>query len=91
MGYLAYGGYCVIYRVPQLPVVERGAEAITQLWSGLGTPKFIAKVLPAANMGATLDPSLYEGMERPGLLFRSIKTLAVEAVSTLKMLGTTQL
>lgn len=91
MGYLGYGGYRVSYRVPQLLVVEKGVEAVTQLSSGLGTPKFIAKVLPAANMGATLHLSLYEGVGKPGLPFQSIRTLAVETVSTLTILGRTQL
>lgn len=54
-------------------------------------PKLIATVLPAANVAATLQLSLAEGQERPSLIFQSIETLAVEAVSTLIILGMTQI
>lgn len=54
-------------------------------------PRFIAKAPPAANMAATLYLSLAEGVGRLGLIFQNIKTPAVEALSSLVILGRTQI
>lgn len=91
LGYLGYGGYYVSFRVLHLPVVKDIEAVCTVMVRPVYYIKFIAKVLPAANMAATLHLSLAEGVGRPGLIFQNIQTLAVKAVSTLIILGTTQI
>lgn len=72
LGYLEYRSYCVSYRVPQIPVVEKDIEAGYIVVVRPVYPKFIAKVLPEANMATILYLSLAEGMGRPGLILQSI-------------------
>lgn len=54
LGYLGYGGYCVSYRVSQFPVVEKDIEASYTVVVRPVYPKFIVKVLPAANEATIL-------------------------------------